>query len=103
MISWIKRLITNRYLKSVVRYGIAAAIGILSTQIDLPGMPAVQELLVFFQDALIEFLKVNQEQLAELLVGILSAWLGAWTVLKNRANAKVEKKVKEILPETRVK
>lgn len=95
MISWIKKLIANRYAKSIARYAIAVMIGVLSTQIDLPTMPALEELLTFIQSALIEFLDVNKEQLAELLTAILMAWLGTWTVAKNRANAKIEKNLEK--------
>lgn len=92
MISWLKSLITSRYVKSAVRYLIAMLVVYLNKDYQVP---MLGELLTLIQSSLVEFLEVNQEQLVSIITAILMGWLGTWTVVKNKANAKLEKKLKE--------
>ena len=86
--SWLTRVITSRYLKSAVRYLIAGLIGLLSgLTFDIP---VAQDLLMLIQSGVVNFLELNQEQIVEVIVSILTGLLATWSATKNRANAKIE-------------
>lgn len=87
--SWILKklfqLFDNRFIKSASRYAIAALIGALITlATKVPWLEGnVLELA--------NFLKLHEATLAEILAGFLTTLLALWSVLKNKANAQVQK------------
>lgn len=82
MITWIKTLFLNRYLKSIVRYLIVAFVVYLNKDLDLP-----------YLKELADFLHEHHEKLIDLISAALIGWVGTWSVLKNANNSKVEKQI----------
>ena len=82
MFDWLKDFVLSRYMKSLIRYAIAALIGGLLMGAGVPGMPE-----------LAAFLELHTETLTEILALILSGLLATWSVAKNRINAKIDKKI----------
>jgi uncharacterized protein YejL (UPF0352 family) len=77
---WIKGLITSRYVKSVVRYLLAAFIAYLNKDMAVP-----------YLDDLIAFLEEHSERLTDIITAILMGLLAGWSVAKNKANQMAEK------------
>ena len=78
MFSWIKGLITSRYVKSFVRYALAALIAYM-----VP-IPVLTDLATFLQE--------HADKLTDLITAILVGVLGFWSAGKNSFNAKISKK-----------
>lgn len=74
---WLRALLTNRFIKSAVRYLLAGLITILAP-IAFPGVPE-----------LVEFLQTNLEPIAGIITLLLSGLLAVWSVAKNKANKKI--------------
>lgn len=81
--NWLQKFFTSRYLKSGIRYLLAALTVYLNKDVNIE-----------FLDQLIVFLEEHSDRLADVLTAVLIGWLGTWTTLKNRENSKAEKRGK---------
>ena len=81
MIGWLKDFFLSRYMKSAIRYVLAAMIGYLVGS-DIPGF---SELGAFIQQ--------HGDKLVDIVAAILAGLLATWSVSKNRINAKINKKI----------
>ena len=75
ILAWLKGLFTNRYIKSAVRYVLAALVGLLVGS-DIPGLADLGA-----------FIETHAGELTDIFAGLVAALLAYWSVSKNMDNA----------------
>ena len=73
IMGWIRNLLTSRYIKSVVRYLLAA---LIASMVNVPILQPLADLL-----------SANLGDLTNVLAGMLAVLLAGWSLAKNGANA----------------